>query len=268
MQPFFLPGEGGGRFCVFRAPVSSPRGAVIYLHPFAEEMNKSRQMVALQARELVSAGYYVLQIDLFGCGDSSGDFADATWQAWRTDALMAYRWLRSQTDTRIVLWGLRAGCLLAASVANEIPEDVDFIFWQPVISGKQHLQQFLRLKLASELTSGNSKGVMERLKSQLASGNAVEIAGYSISPALAAGLEGSILVPPNRSAGGLHWVEISAMEGSGLTPASKNCIAEWEGSGYAVNSSACRGPAFWQTTEIEILPNLVNATIKSLRDRA
>ncbi|MBK8384562.1 MAG: hypothetical protein IPL11_02315 [Candidatus Accumulibacter sp.] len=41
--------------------------------------NKSWRIVPLQARALATAGYAVLQIDLMGCGDSSGDFGDATW---------------------------------------------------------------------------------------------------------------------------------------------------------------------------------------------
>ena len=40
---------------------------------WAEEMNKARRMAALQARLLAENGYAVLQIDLHGCGDSSGD---------------------------------------------------------------------------------------------------------------------------------------------------------------------------------------------------
>jgi len=33
-------------------------------------MNKSRRMAALQARVFAAMGFGVLQIDLFGCGDS------------------------------------------------------------------------------------------------------------------------------------------------------------------------------------------------------
>ena len=168
MQPFFLPCSVGERFCLFHPASGKSLGAVLYLHPFAEEMNKSRRMAALQARALAAAGYDVLQIDLLGCGDSSGDFADASWQAWRDDVLAGYRWLRSRSPAPLILWGLRAGCLLAAEVAADIPEAADFIFWQPVISGKQHWQQFMRLKMAGEMASGQAKAVGEQLRQQLA----------------------------------------------------------------------------------------------------
>ena len=58
-EAFFLasdfPGtdalDGGQRFCIYHPPalvsVNEPvRGLVLYVHPFAEEMNKSRRMAA------------------------------------------------------------------------------------------------------------------------------------------------------------------------------------------------------------------------------
>ena len=150
-------------------------------------------MAALQSRAMAAAGYDVLQIDLLGCGDSSGDFADASWQAWREDVVLAHRWLRTQTQAPLTLWGLRAGCLLAANAAVDLTESTNFIFWQPVVSGKQHWQQFMRLKMAGELAGGQAKGVSEQLRQQLAEGKHVEIAGYAISPDLI--INGGLEVP-------------------------------------------------------------------------
>ena len=69
---------------------------MLYLHPLADEMNKARRMAALQCRALAANGYAALQIDLAGCGDSSGDFANATWSGWLDDSLQAARWLLAQ----------------------------------------------------------------------------------------------------------------------------------------------------------------------------
>ena len=103
-EAFFLPTEGnspGQRFCLFHASQEPiVRGSILYIHPFTEEMNKSRRMAALQSRALARAGYDVLQIDLLGCGDSSGDFGDATWQEWVSDVLRGCDWLRSRTKPR------------------------------------------------------------------------------------------------------------------------------------------------------------------------
>jgi alpha/beta superfamily hydrolase len=50
----------------------------------AEELNKSRHVAAAQARAFAAAGYSVLQIDLYGCGDSSGDFGEPAGQSGTT----------------------------------------------------------------------------------------------------------------------------------------------------------------------------------------
>jgi len=79
-------------------------------------MNKARRMAALQSRRLAAAGYSVLQIDLFGCGDSSGDFADARWEIWKQDLRLALGWLKPRVAGPLGLWGLRLGATLAAFV--------------------------------------------------------------------------------------------------------------------------------------------------------
>lgn len=265
MQAFFLPGQVGQRFCLYHAARNGlARGSVIYLQPFAEEMNKARRMAALQARTMAGAGFDVLQIDLLGCGDSTGDFADATWQAWQEDVLLAYRWLRTRSQAPLTLWGLRAGCLLAASVAVDLPEQANFIFWQPVVSGKQHWQQFMRLKMAGELAAGQAKGGVEQLRQQLAAGQAVEIAGYAVASGLADGLEKAELQPPAISLGRVIWFELSSRDEATLAPASQQRIEQWRAAGFKVDATVVRGPGFWQTTEIEDAPELIAATLAAV----
>ena len=65
------------------------RASILFLHPFAEEMHRSRHMVASQARALAGAGYRVMLLDLYGCGDAGGEFTDATWDIWQQDAAYA-----------------------------------------------------------------------------------------------------------------------------------------------------------------------------------
>ncbi len=264
VQSFFLSGESGQRFCLYHPPKDVARGAIIYLHPFAEEMNKARRMAALQSRAMAEAGFAVLQIDLLGCGDSAGDFSDATWSAWQEDVLLAYRWLRTQTRAPLTLWGLRAGCLVAASAAVNLPERANIIFWQPVISGKQHWQQFMRLKMAGELASGQAKGITEQLRRQLAAGQSVEIAGYTVSPSLAEGLEAAELEPPAGGDGQVIWLETSLRDEATLAPVSQKRIEYWQAVGFAVHARVVRGPAFWQTSEIEDAPELIAATRAAL----
>ena len=53
-----MDGARGQRFCLLHTPPASQPalGHVVYVHPFAEEMNASRRMAALNARALARAG--------------------------------------------------------------------------------------------------------------------------------------------------------------------------------------------------------------------
>jgi exosortase A-associated hydrolase 2 len=280
-QAFFLPAENGQRFCLFYPAQltsgKSPLGQVLYVHPFSEEMNKSRRMVAMQVRALAQIGFDVLQIDLLGCGDSSGDFGDASWTAWINDVVLACQWLRNQAKAEnsgtprppLWLWGLRAGCLLAAQAASALQEPCNFLFWAPTPVGKPLLQQFLRLKAAADLASGNAKAVMDSLRSNLASGRPVEVAGYRLAPALAIGLDEATLKPPTKDIDRpckVVWFDISTRVDASFSPVASKSIFEWKQAGFTLESRLINGPSFWQTTEIEDAPALIFATTKALQE--
>ena len=268
MKAFFLDAAAGGqRFCLFhRAQGQQVRGRIVYVHPFAEEMNKSRRMAALQARAFAAAGFSVLQIDLRGCGDSSDDFGQASWQDWVDDVISACHWLGQvdalHREAPLWLWGLRAGCLVAADAPAQLDEMCNFCFWQAAVSGKQALQQFLRLKLAADLQTAGSKGLMKQLQQDLAEGKSVEVAGYQLNPAIAEGLAAATLLP--NSGGQLEWFELGA--DGGITVTGAQTLAQWTGS--ACRSHVVQGPAFWQTSEIEQAPELIAATTAALRAAA
>jgi exosortase A-associated hydrolase 2 len=257
---FFLPAANGEqRLCLFHAPAGAPRSRILYLHPFAEEMNKSRRMVALACRALAAAGHAVLQIDLRGCGDSSADFGDARWTDWQDDVRLGLSELdRRVPDAPLWLWSLRAGALLAAA---DWGRPVNHLFWQPMASGKLVLQQFLRLKLAAEMAGGASKGLMEQLKGELAAGRSVEVAGYMLGAPLANGLESTTLAPTGP-AGRLAWLELSNREDATLMPASEQAVTQWRDAGWATQALVVPGPGFWATTEIETAPALIERTLE------
>ncbi len=265
MEAFFLPVADGQRFCLLYRPNGSvsARGAVVYVHPFAEEMNKARRMASLQARAMAAAGYYVLQIDLHGCGDSSGDFGDASWSSWIEDVVSACAWLREHTDAELWLWGLRTGCLLATEAAKQLDYANRLLLWQPVLSGKQFLQQFLRMKIAGEMLAGASKGLMDRMREDLAQGNAVEIGGYALAPGLAKGLELAELSLPETTTR-VEWFEISGKTDGGVSPAAAMRLEKWSSQGPAVRGSVVCGPSFWQTAEIEECPPLIDASLAAM----
>lgn len=257
-------GRRGWRFALLHAPASSaPKAAVVFAPPWAEEMNKSRRMVALQARALAQQGCAVLLPDLDGCGDSDRPLHQASWQGWVDDLGGAARWLQDRFRAPLVLWGLRSGCLLHAQVARALPAQAleRIVFWQPVASGKPVLQQFLRLHSAAAAlgTRAAADGPRETPRQRLQAGDTVDVAGYRLNPALANGLEEATLEAPSPEVPA-HWFEIAMRDSAEPGPALVQAATTWREAGCRVDLQLVRGPAFWQTVEIETVPDLVART--------
>lgn len=261
-RPFFLPAGGHEIFALHHDTVGAARGAIVYVPPFTEEMNKSRRMAALQSRALAAAGWQVLQIDPLGTGDSEGGFADARWAAWLDDVAAARAWLAERSGHAPWLWGLRLGALLAnASLAQTAGPGL--LAWQPVLSGKQHLQQFLRLKAGGQWLSAQGEGeVTAKPIDQLREGVSVEVAGYLLHPGLALPMAETEWQPvPGLQR--LVWLEVSPREDATLAPISERALAAARAQG-AVHAAVVQGPSFWQALEIEEAPALLQATLEAL----
>ena len=238
------------------------RANVLHVHAFGEEMNKSRRMVALQARAMTQLGLGVLLMDLYGCGDSSGDFGDARWEIWLEDLAGALSWLRGREEAPLILWGLRLGALLMMDYAKDSGEAFDsFLLWQPVVSGETYLTQFLRLRVANDMMAGGKAKVGTReLREALKGGEPLEIAGYGLSPELAMALDERRLAEPGIPGALCHWFEVAAGEGGAVSPASQRVVDQWVGQGVKVETRAVTGEPFWTTQEITECPTLVAAT--------
>ena len=264
---FFLPAEPGNRFCIYHPSADGGTGcSFVYAHPFCEEMNKARRMAALQSRRLAAAGYAVLEIDLFGCGDSSGDFADAKWDIWKQDLKIALAWLKSRVAGPLGLWGLRLGATLAADVACDRAAGIEqLLLWQPVSNGEQFLTQFLRLRLASEmLAEGAARSGVRELRETLRRGVALEIAGYDLLPSLAAEIDALRLVDLVPAVRRVHWLEITAAADPKVSPASQHALEAWRSKGLNVLAAAVTGEPFWSTIEVAECEALLAATESSL----
>ena len=266
-EPFFLPaGARGERFCIYHPAMGVPRGGIVYLHPFAEEMNKSRRMAALQSRRLAACGFAVLQIDLYGCGDSSGDFGDARWEFWKADAALAVEWLKQRAGGSIYLWGLRLGALLALDFAGGEPEGcAGFLLWQPVVNGEQFMTQFLRLRVAGEMiAAGTAKTGTQQLREGLKAGGQLEIAGYDIASGLAAAIDRLKLAELAPRDAPVHWFDVVPEAGRTPPPASSRVADAWRARGMKVDVHTVVGEPFWNTIEIAECSPLLDATVNAL----
>lgn len=261
--PFFLKMARGERFCLFHAPAGACVGAILYVHPFGDEMNKARRMAALQSRQLAAQGYGVLQMDLYGCGDSSGEFSDARWDIWKADLAAGAAWLDDQLGRPLSLWGLRLGALLALDYANDAPQAVDrLVLWQPVQNGATYLKQVLRLLTAKEMMSENPAKASSSaaLRTTLLNGQMLEVGGYEIAPELAAAidrLEAVQLAPTDCP---VEWFETVASLDRPETPAMVRLAHAWTQRGVTLRLHRLASPPFWSTQEIAESTDLLAAT--------
>jgi exosortase A-associated hydrolase 2 len=262
----FIDGARGRILVVARFPRKGHGHSVLVVPPFAEEMNKSRRAIALLADELAARGVATLLPDLGGTGDSAGEFADADWDAWRSDVVAAARWAEAEGWPVDAVLGIRLGCVLAAEAVRRMPQPVSrTVFWAPVPDGQAYLTQFLRLRVAATMVSDGPAESTASLRSRLQAGEVLQIAGYALGPGLARQLDGIRLADAVSPAlGELCWMEVTRTEPPEMTEAAGRTIEKARGSGARIAPVAVGGEPFWASTEIVVNRPLLDGTIAAL----
>ena len=270
VEPFFVDSPSGRLFAVHHRPVdpAAIRGHVLCVPPFNEEMNRCRSMVSLQAQALAELGIGTLLVDLYGTGDSAGDYVDANWARWQADIGAGIAWLNQQTGGCRGLWGIRLGAILAAQALPSLGNKAIFIAWQPVVDGKQHFTQFLRMRIAAQMERPNlPKETTHSMREHLGSGKPLEVSGYEIHPDLAAALDTARLdsfIPPAGTP--TLWLEQALPDADQAAPVSKKVIGAWRSKEVNVDVRLFGGPNFWQVAERAISPDALAATTAWIQD--
>lgn len=262
MRAQFLDAPAGRTFVVLRQPRQPGGAAVLVVPPFAEEMNKSRRMIAEVGQRLEGSGIGMLLVDLFGTGDSEGEFAQADWQRWKADLAAAVQWAAAEGAPIRGMLAIRLGCILGSEALAGIGHTVRrTVMWQPVVSGRRLLEQFLRLRVAASMMGGDSKETVAALRSRLKAGELLEVAGYEISGALADQLDAAELQTFLRShLGEVHWMEAVRSADTALPVPSGKAIDAARATGLEVTPHCVMGEPFWSSTEIVCLDAMVART--------
>jgi exosortase A-associated hydrolase 1/exosortase A-associated hydrolase 2 len=219
-------------------------------------------MVAKTARALAADGWLVVQPDLFGCGDSAGEFGDASWEGWIAD-------LRRVIDTwhdgagELWLWALRAGALLLPPLLAD-NGTCNLLLWQPSVDGSQVLNQFLRMRTAAESFGGDRSGDRKALREMLARGKSIEVAGYQLTPSVANPLSAARFDVPSTFSGRIVWLDIVSEPEEPVAAPSARLLQSWSVSGRKAEFERVVGLPFWQTVEISEAPALAQRTRKLL----
>jgi exosortase A-associated hydrolase 2 len=257
----FIEGRQGPLFILRRGPEPGLR-CVILVPPFAEEMNKARRNLTLLSLRLARNGITTLLPDLYGTGDSGGDFVEADWSLWQDDLARTATWCRRSIGPITGLVAIRLGCALAcdARFLSAVPDLSRSVFWQPVLEGSRYLNQFLRLRVAAAMANDSRESIAD-LRRELKDQGEVEVAGYRVSRRLAEELDQ--LAEPSALPAQLatvDWFEVVRQPGQALSASSVRMMETWNAGGERVRGHAVAGEPFWTTTEIVTSPELVERT--------
>lgn len=267
-DPFFIDHKDRRLFAVYHPARSdvTARGGVVFFAPFAEELNRTRRMATLLAETLSVHGIATLVFDYSCTGDSAGRFDEARWDHWIDDGVAAIAWLSAKTEQPVTPVGLRLGAalaLLSAAQANEAIAGT--VLWQPVTNGTVMLNQFLRIRIAAAMSSGDDGETTKELRARLTVGETLEVAGYDLSPALVQGIDSVSMGEYAPSIGTTHaWFEVGTEGDADLTPASQAVMKKWLTAGTTVTARTVQGEPFWSTQEMATAPALIDATVTFL----
>lgn len=227
-----------GRLLLVHNQVKGQAGVLI-LPPFGDEMNKCRATLAEFAMQ-TSQPVYLL--DLFGTGDSEGEFVDATLETWHTNLVEAVAHIQANGGGITQIVALRFGCLLFPRVSASLPNLTNLILLQPIADGSTHVRQLKRMLAARQLTEAETAAFDGE--------QPVNCGGYEISPTLWDSMSTMSAVDAFRNyAGHVTLIEISGAPERGLSVPGKKLVSQFDRA-LSVTTQVLPGAPFWMSTEV------------------
>lgn len=256
--------------------ISSPKGkifvtqtgdlpaktAILCLPPLFEELNLSRAVMAKQAHYFATNGLPCFVLDYLGTGDSEGELQQFTPEDWLQNVIDIGQWILSQDVEELIIWGVRFGGLLALHYQQSLHQALPIkrqLLWKPILKGKSYMNQFIRLKQANSMMTGDAPKTNWR--QQIADGNATEIAGYEITSKLLTSLDSLEPLAEQLPCSRISWMELAATK---LTPVISKFTADWPDDLITIH--CLENPAFWQIPEIFALQQHYQINLTAIQE--
>ncbi len=125
MEQFTVMDDGIALSAVLErpSPVPSPCPLFVVLHGFTSSKDRSHTLAACRAMR--QAGFATLRFDLYGHGESGGEFKNHTLYKWISNTLCVLDYARTLPDVGdLYLSGHSQGGLTAALVAGMLPDRI------------------------------------------------------------------------------------------------------------------------------------------------
>jgi alpha/beta superfamily hydrolase len=181
---FFFEHSGHRLYAYLHVPtVAAKKTGCVLVHPLMEERQDAHPVLRDLAEAMADQGFPTLRVDLYGCGDSSGEWEEATIEAWLHNIVGAAEQLRQRMGVEsIVLAGLRFGATLAAMASN-VTDARAVVMVQPIVRGGGYIKDLLLASVTSDMVLHRKAGTTrERLIEDLESGRTVNLFGYHFTP--------------------------------------------------------------------------------------
>jgi pimeloyl-ACP methyl ester carboxylesterase len=144
MTLLFFGDAGRQLFGAYHPPAGqvAVRGAAVLCAPWGPEYFVSHRTFRRLAIRLSEVGYHVLRFDYYGTGDSAGERDEGDLASWQADAALAVEELKDiSQESRIALFGVRLGAVVAWRLAREREDVRSVVMWDPVFSGSGYLKE-------------------------------------------------------------------------------------------------------------------------------
>jgi len=218
----------------------------VFCNAFGDERKSSCLAMTRLARALAGVGHPALRFDYWGCGDSPGEFVDATLSTRLGDVCSAAQVLRERAGVgSVCLLGLRLGAAIAAR-ASGAAGCCGLALIAPVADGAEFFRTQLRRRLVRRmLTAGSAARAGERAAGE----QVVDLDGYALRRGVLEELRGLRIEPGAVALDGPALVlQVSFSER--LTPQTLRVRDALEAAGARVEVGAVVLPPFWSRIEI------------------
>jgi pimeloyl-ACP methyl ester carboxylesterase len=226
-------------------PASAPRGAVVICSPILGEFMRNYRREVLLARRLARRGFAALRFHYRFSGNSDGEDEGLTFESMHEDALECIERVRGEApDGPLILAGTRWGALVAASAASAHPE-AGLVLWEPLLDTSGFFKAAFRSRLVRNVREGVERPPTgKELEDRLRAGEAVEVPGHRVQPALYRSSAGRTL---ERELGTTARAILAVQVGptGSVRPDLARAVERWRAEGLEVETAAIRGEESW-----------------------
>jgi len=196
VEHFYFPSGDHQLYGALHKPLGKVRGAVVLCAPFAEEQKTTYHTYARFAAAVAREGWFALQFDYRGTGDSSGSFVEFSPSGAREDIHTAIQYVRERTGVHHTgLFGLRLGASLAFEVMESEEDVVWLAMWQPVINGEEFFKQNIKRQMVRQMLIRAAGDSQDDPQKERPAGEAdfIDLDGYPLSRVACDELRGLML---------------------------------------------------------------------------